>query len=262
MARGHGAPYSGTFAAIASKILSQRCGRTVDFQNMATVAADVHIIDHRIPEALKLKPSVIVLLINSYDIQFIGSPETAPSEFHLNLASLKHLVTSSRLVTIGQHYLYLDPLVQLSVFLNAGADDAHGYVAIPLPRQWETRVEEMGAIIDRISAQAKAAHVPFVLVYAPRRAQVLLEMPKYHRANVDALELDRRLHAIAETDGVTFLDTTPSLASSKRYNDLFYISDGHPTVEGHAIIARDVASTLLTLPAFAGCDRSPLPMPS
>jgi hypothetical protein len=263
MARGHGAPYEATFSARAGKLLSRRCGKPVDFQNLSTDVNDVPILDHRVPEALKLKPSAILLLISSYDIQNVDArPPSQKQKQHLDLASLKHLVTTSRLVTVGQHYIYEDPAAQISVFLNTGADDSHGYAVTPLPAKWEARVEHLGAIVARGSAEAKAAKVPFILAYAPRRAQVLLDIPKYRRPNVDPLAIDRRLQQIAAADGAIFIDTTPSFAASPRYNSLFYIADGHPTAEGHAIIARDVASTLLTLPAFAGCDRSPLPMPS
>jgi hypothetical protein len=263
MARGHGAAYDTTFSARAAKMLGRRCNKPVDFQNLSTDVNDVPTLDHRVPEALKLKPSAILLLISSYDIQNVDAhPSTARQKQHLDFATLKHLFTSSRLVTVGQHYIYEDPAAQISVFLNTGSDDAHGYAVTPLPAKWEARVEKFGAIVDRGSAEARAANVPFILAYAPRRAQVLLDMPKYRRPNVDPLAIDRRLQQVAAADGAIFVDTTPSFAASPLYNSLFYIADGHPTAAGHAIIARDIVSTLLTLPAFAGCDRSPAPTPS
>ena len=262
MARGHGVSYDDTFAGRDEKILGRRCGKTVDFQNMSTDANGVATVDHRISEALALKPDVLMLMISSYDIQVVDTPTHASDQKAPARMSPKKLLLSSRLVTVGQHYLYRDPAAQISVFLNTPGDDGHGYASDPLPRRWETRVAKMGEIIDRIGVQAKAANVPFILAYAPRRAQVLLDIPKFRRPNVDPLALDRRLQKIAAAAGAIFLDTTPSFAASPKFNSLFYVADGHPAAEGHAVIARDVASTMLKMPAFASCDRSPLPMPS
>ncbi len=262
MARGHGVSYDDTFAGRDEKILGRRCRKTVDFQNMSTDANGVATVGHRTSEALALRPNVLILMISSYDIQVVDTPTHASDQKRSNRFSVKKLLLSSRLFTVGQHYLYQDPVAQITVFLSTPGDDGHGYASDPLPPRWATRVDKMGEIIARIGEQAKAANIPFILAYAPRRAQVLLDIPKYRRPNVDPLAIDRRLQQIAAANGAIFIDTTPSFAASPRYNSLFYIADGHPTAEGHAIIARDVASTLLTLPAFAGCDRSPLPMPS
>ena len=259
MARGHGAPYESAFAGRDEKILGRRCAKPVDFQNMATDANGVATVDHRVAEALALRPDALILMISSYDIQNIDTPTGAQSAKRAHAMSMKQLIMSSRLVTVGQHYLYQDPAAQISVFLGTPSDDGHGYAVDPLPPRWEARVAKTGDIVGEVAARAKAAGIPFILAYAPRRAQMLLDIPKYRRPNADPLALDRRLARIAAATGAMFVDTTPSFAASKRYNSLFYVADGHPTAEGHAVIARDIAAALLTLPAFANCDRSPLP---
>ncbi len=254
---GYGVPYDQTFAARASKTLSARCGARVDFQNLATEADDVPTSDRRVPEALRLKPNAVLLLINSYDLQSIDASPDAPVPAHgFNMATVKAIIENSNLLKRGQHYLYRDPAMQISVFLKSGVDDTNGYTATPLPAKWEARVKALDALLVRMRARTEAAGIPLILAYEPRRVQVLLDIPRFRRPNVDPLGLDRRLREIAAADGVRFVDLTPPFAASRNYNDLFYTSDGHPTSEGDVVVADAIVSELLAQPTFAQCDRN------
>ena len=67
-ARGALVNYNESFAGLASATLSKQCGATVDFQNLGTEPSDVDRIDQRIPEALGLHPSAIVMTIGPFDL--------------------------------------------------------------------------------------------------------------------------------------------------------------------------------------------------
>src|SRR4051794_382729 len=124
-ARGALVNYPDTFAARASAVLSQRCGDLVDFQNLGTEPTDVDRIALRIPEALALRPSAIVMTIGPYDLEHLKDPpptSDAPQERHWrpNLQSMVELLRESRLFLLMQSYLYRDPSFQIRAFLLNG----------------------------------------------------------------------------------------------------------------------------------------------
>ncbi len=259
IARGHGVPYPETFAARASAALSHACGETVDFQNLGNDAADILRLDRRMPEALALKPRVIVMLITTTDLQHMNddySVEDQPPPRHasgLSLIQIMDLLRESHLFLIGQHFLYRDPAVQVTAFTRNGVDDMNGYVVDPLPPKWQTRVDEIAALLKRMTAVTTPAGVKVVLVYVPRRVHAVLKMPRYADRRLNARVLDQGLAAAARASGVDFLDTTPDFAAARDFNSLFYLADGHPSGGGHAVIAKAVETRLLQTPAFQSC---------
>ena len=88
-ARGALVNYDDSFAARASAALSKQCGATVDFQNLGTEPTDVDRVDLRIPEALALHPSAIVMTVGPFDLIHLkdGPPVADQQEptAHFNL---------------------------------------------------------------------------------------------------------------------------------------------------------------------------------
>jgi hypothetical protein len=253
-ARGALVAYEHTFAARASAALTGACRRIVDFQNLGTEAADLDRNDLRISEALALKPTAIVIVIGPYDIEHLKETTqgAATAGFQFNLHDLDAQLRKSRLFLVGQHYLYRDPAVQIAAFLRNG-DESSRYLQNPLPETWRKQVDDVGALLGRITAQTAPANVPVLLFYLPTRTQAALAISKYARPGIDTAALGEALRATATQNGVAFVDTTPDFAGARDFGSLFYQADGHPTAEGHAVIAERVESTLLKLPAFGQC---------
>lgn len=254
-ARGALVAYEQTFAAQASAALTRACGSMVDFQNLGTGWDEVDQIDRRIPEALALKPTAIVIVIGPYDVEHLKDPSQGASKamgFPFNLHDLDAQLRKSRLFLVGQHYLYRDPAVHIAAFLRNGSESS-GYLRIPLPESWHKRVEDIGALLDRITAQTAPARVPVLVFYLPARPQAALEIPKYARPDVDPTGLGKALRAVSTRAGAVFVDTTPDFAGADDFGSLYYPADGHPTPAGHSVIAKRMDSTLLSLPGFARC---------
>jgi lysophospholipase L1-like esterase len=55
----------------------------------------------------------------------------------------------------------------------------------------------------------------------------------------------RRLDAWCKSRGVTCIDTAPALTAAATSNPLYYPLDGHPTSDGHAVIADAIYAALL-----------------
>jgi hypothetical protein len=259
-ARGALVNYSDSFAARASAFLSKRCGGLVDFQNLGTESFDADRVDKRIPEALALKPSAIVMTIGPFDVMHLKDPTPGPSERAppepLNVRSAVQLLRQSRLFLLMQSYLYRDPAFQIRAFLLNG--DKADYVRGPLSAAWRQRVDDVGDLLGRMTAETAPAGVPVLLFYVPERAQAALAALKPEPPGVDPFVLASGLAAVARRHGVQFFDATPAYAAAPDFQSLFYLTDGHPRAGGHAALADVVENSLLAEPAFARCEGSTL----
>jgi hypothetical protein len=247
--------YADSFAARASAFLFERCGGLVDFQNLGTEPPDVDRIDLRIPEALRLKPAAIVMTIGPYDLIHLKDPPPSaggqqPPE-RLNLRSIVSTLRESRLFLVMQYYLYRDPAFQIRAFLLNG--DPADYARRPLSAVWRQRVDDLGELLRRITAEASPAGVPVLLVYAPERAQAAMAATKSVPPGADPFVLTAALRDVARRNGVQFFDATPAFANAPDFYSLFYLTDGHPRDGGHAALAGVIEQGLLAEPAFAGC---------
>jgi hypothetical protein len=256
-ARGALVDYEESFAARASAVLSSKCGGLVDFQNLGSEPTDVDRIDLRMPEALALRPSAIVMTIGPFDlIHLKDTPHSADSVRRLERFNLRNAVTmlrESRLFLLMQYHLYSDPSFQIQAFLLNGAPA--DYVRRPLNAAWRHRVDDLGDLLGRITARTAPNHVPVLLFYIPERAQVALARLPSDPPGVDPFVLDPALEQVAIQHGVRFFDTTKAFASAPDFQSLFYLTDGHPKNGGHAALAGSVEQGLLLEPAFAVCQR-------
>jgi hypothetical protein len=253
-ARGALVPYAETFAARASAALRARCHRMVDFQNLATDSRDLRYVPKRVAEALSLAPDAVMMLIGPYDIEhFAAGLATGPTLTPLRIATyLREL----RLFEVAQYALYRDPAVQIHAFLRNGAASS-GYAIDPLPAFWQSRLAQIGTLLDGIAKPLGAAGTPFILIYVPERALAAMARPEYAGLTAGLHANPRALPAalgkIAARSGAIYADATPSFASAIDFNDLYYRTDGHPSAGGHGLIAGQASAALLGLPAFAGC---------
>ncbi len=254
-ARGVLVAYPESFAARASAFLSDRCAGLVDFQNLATIPPDVDRIDQRIPEALGLKPSAIVMTIGPYDLIHLKDPPPSTGGQQQperpNLRSAVNLLRSSRLFLVMQYYLYRDPAFQIRAFLLNG--DPADYVRRPLSAVWRQRVDDFGDLLHRITAETAPAGVPVLLVYVPERAQAAMAAMQSEPPGVDPFVLTAALDDVARRNGVQFLDGTPAFAHAPDFYSLYYLTDGHLRDGGHAALAGVFEQGLLAEPAFARC---------
>lgn len=249
--------YDQSFAARASAALSAKCGGVVDFQNLGSEPPDVDRIDLRMPEALALKPSAIVMTIGSFDLVHLKDPPptaegAAPPE-HFNLRGVVAMLRESRLFLLMQYHLYSDPSFQIRAFLLNG--DPADYVRRPLSPAWRKRVADIGDLLGRITAQTAADHVPVLLFYVPERAHVALGRLPSDPPGVDPFILGEALEKVAARHDVHFVDATRTFALVPDFQSLFYLTDGHPKEGGHAALAGLVEQGLLSEPAFAACKR-------
>ena len=161
------------------------------------------------------------------------------------------MLRESRLFLVMQSYLYRDPAFQIRAFLLNG--DPADYVRRPLSAIWRQRVEEVGDLLRRITAETSPAGVPMLLVYVPERAQSAMAAMRSAPPGVDPFVLTAALDDVARRNGVRFLDGTPAFANAPDFYSLYYLTDGHPRDGGHAALAGVIEQGLLAEAAFSRC---------
>jgi hypothetical protein len=256
VAQGSKVDYAESFAARASSALSDRCGTSVDFQNLASSGEFLDRVDLRIPEALALRPSAIVMMIGVYDVMHLKEDPSPAQEEHpgkFNMHAVLTALRDSRLFLVLEGHLYRDPAFHVRGFLLRG--DAGDYVRSPLNAQWRQRVADVGDLLGRITALTAPAHVPVLLFYSPERPQAALAAEASARPGIDPLALGEALGAEASKHGVRFFDSTQAFAHAPDFQSLYYVTDGHPRAAGHALLAAAVQQALLSEPAFGRCTR-------
>lgn len=254
-ARGALVNYEDSFAARVSATLSHACGGLVDVQNLGTEPTDVDRIDRRIAEAVALKPAAIVMTVGTHDLMHLKDPppsqtQTEPKRIDLRWLVLK--LRDSRLFLLMQYELYRDPQFQVRAFLLNG--DPADNVRRPLTAIWQKRVDDFGDLLGRITAQT---NIPVLLVYIPERAQAALARSHSAPPGVDPYVLQNALLRTAKAHDVTFLDATPAFADAPDFQNLYYLTDGHPREGGHEAIASVLDRAILAEPAFAHCAGRP-----
>lgn len=121
-----------------------------------------------------------------------------------------------------------------------------------LTRAWSEGWDVTEVILDSMRDVAAAHGAQFLLVDAPSKWEIYpddwAELRSRHRLAESGWDLDgprRRLAAIAERDGISYLDVRPALrASAPNGPRLFYRNDVHWTPAGHAVVARALADRL------------------
>ncbi len=256
IARGARVKYEETFSALSSAFLSKRCGDSVDFQNLGTWINDLGLLDQRVPEALALRPSAIILTISPYDLeqqQYLApEPRGEQPAARFNLDTILRTMRGSRLfVFITSKVYYHDPSLQVKSFLRH--DDQSAYVRPPLSPAWQKRLADFGAILGRITAQTAPAHVPVLVFLVPDRVQAALQAMPNKPPGVDPLALGLALKSLAAQLGAKVFDATGAFASVPDFGTLYFVADGHPRPAAHAALAGVVEQALLSEPAFARC---------
>ena len=250
VSRGYLVPYPETFAALATRRLTELCGRPVDFQNLATESVDLPKLPRQIEQALSLKPDAIVMTMTAYDVQQVVSGRDAVARLTARQWVAKKL-NVMRLFNVLKYYRNENLAVFLDNFLQLGA--TADYLRAPLADLWAPQFRALDDLFERAERLAHHDNVPFVLMFVPLLPQVLLARRDFARPGADPYQLSRLVGTIARSHGFTYIDDTANFAAVDDPGSLFYRVDGHPSGPGHAVIAGDVVASLLRQPAFAAC---------
>ena len=267
VAEGYLVPGDEIFPAQAAKTLSQACARPVEFQNLGTEGAAPIYSYRRLREALALKPDLVVMAINPWDVEQQIDPklmamrkdprpiDQAPALIiKLSpLQKLQSLVRDSRTLLVAQHYLLQNRDIFLNLYLHGG--DHTAFVKVPFTPAWDKRFRDVDLLLGEMAAEFHSAGVPFLVLAVPERAQALMLTTPNLPANVDPYAFDRRISQIAAQYGILYVDGLKALAQVPKPDRLFFVVDGHPTPEAHVLMGQAIARKLIAakIAPFSSC---------
>ncbi len=113
-----------------------------------------------------------------------------------------------------------------------------------LSPEWKNRLRHFDSNAAQIEQQAAAAGVPMVAVLVPYRSQASMISMGEWPAGYNPYKLDDELRAIITSHGGTYVSILPGFRSVPNAEQYYLPIDGHPTAEGHAILAELLAKAL------------------
>ena len=266
-------PFEHTWFVRTAHDLAEECGRPVDVQSLVQINrtpehldfGDFNIIARRLPEAIALKPQLVVLVVTPYDLTEMPDggfnpvidPETVKPTVQPARAGIiefaKSLKQVSRTVSVAQHFIYRDTNLYVWTYLHYG--DKAAFLHAQMTPRWQERIAYLDAAVDYISAQLKPTGTPLVVAYAPAEVEGYLIADKIQIPDVDGESLARTVGAIAGRHGAIFADGASAFQGVHDVQNYFYRADGHLNGAGHEVFGDAVAGALISAKSFGYCDR-------
>ncbi len=265
--------YDHQFSTRTASALTQALGRPVEVQNLSRAGCYPICAYRLVDEALALKPDVLVMVIDPYDVEHIQPDDVTdpnkplpPRRVALANAShptligrLKGLVIESSTGLAAEHFLFQgDSALYARMYLQNG--DRAGYLHAPLSPAWKERLKNYEFFLDAIASKARAANVPVVLENIPNFAQSATAKLPSPPPQVDPYAFDKQLKEICERHGIQFVDSLPYFQRLANVSTAYYVVDTHPNSEGHALISQALVDGLLK-EQRAALERTHAPQP-
>jgi hypothetical protein len=156
---------------------------------------------------------------------------------------LVKVLRSSRVMLMGQHFLYMNEDEYLPLYLQHGEEA--DFLRPPLSPVWQAKLALFDQEVATIAQRANAKGASFMIVYVPQRAQALLLKWRHLPKGVEPSLLGRDIGEIAARHDVGYLDLTKTIGDRPDVVSLFYPVDSHPDVAGSEIIGQSVANALV-----------------
>jgi hypothetical protein len=252
-----------TIGTQTSRALTQALGRPVEVQNLSRDSCYAPCAYRLLDDALALKPDLLIIAINSHDMervepgQFAHRNEPLPAiDANPNdrnpATRLNRLLMSSAVGSLATYWYLQDSSNYAKLYLKYG--DRADFLRTPATPRWEARYAEYDLLFGDMADKAQAAGVPVVLFEIPSFAQAaVLRMP--HRpAGVDPHVFNQRLEQIASRHHAQFVESLDIFNGEPKLSDDFYVVELHQNPKGYRLVAQALVEQLLAKqrPALTG----------
>jgi len=254
-----------TFAALLPLTLSQVTGRRIELYNESMGWGYAHSVSLRFDQVLAVQPDLILWVVTPGDIQaasvIVQDSAAYRAERSLNLAgrawlhvkrafgsnstvdALSQVFGRTRSAMMLRHFLFQSQSEYLRSYLMSG-DAIMGQLRAEPSADWKGYLTNFDADAADVERRARAAGVPLVAMLAPYPAQVaMISMGKWP-ADYDPYKLDSEVRSIIESHGGIYITILPDYRTIPNPERGFFLVDGHPNPEGHALLASLLASEL------------------
>jgi hypothetical protein len=249
--------YDQTFAARTAKDLTRILGRPVEIQNLGRMGCNPVCVYHQTGEALALKPDILILGIDAYDIRHLDLAQMPFRDMEVlprqaadptgdvsdPLMSLKAFINRSVSMLAAEHFVFQNTSTYCRIYLHYG--DNADYLRKPFSPLWEKRLAAFEILLTDMARTSSAAHVPMVLIGLPGLPQAALAKENQLPAGIDPNALNERLKQMSLRLGVQFVDGSETLRNAPELNKLFYVTDGHLNGDGSAFVSQGLVEQLI-----------------
>jgi len=131
-------------------------------------------------------------------------------------------------------------------------DGTIGYLRSTPSPEWKRRLAEFDENFATITAQAKKAGVPVVVLVLPTHVEADMISMGDIPPGYNPYEIGEQLRSIVTRNGETYVDILPGLRKDPAIQRGYFALDGHPNALGHKILAKVMAEDLSsgTIPAL------------
>lgn len=260
LTQGYLVPYEQSYPVRVGASLATSCHRAIDVQDVASIGYNWNRAKLDFDEAVKLAPDLLITSIVPFDLErdpadFEASsapaaPAPEPPLLNRIYVAIKE---QARSAYVAQYFYFKNAEAFTDLYLHYG--EKANFLRTPFTPFWQSRLDTYEKLLADMADQARAAHVPLVLVYVPQRAQVAMISGTRTPPGVDPWAFSRAIGEIARRHGIIYVNTSDDFSHLKNAADLYYPVDGHPSGAGHAVIADAVVQRLVGLPddRFASC---------
>lgn len=259
---GYAVRYEDTMAARTAHVLTERCRRPVEFQNLGVPGEQSRKLARRSTEALTLDPDALLVVISPFDFELTadlraGNPGERTAK-KSPVRRMKAAVSSSRLLYMGSYSLLRDDGSYLPIYLRSGSNP--DFMRSPMPPRWQDALHAFDVAMGKVARGARERGVPVTLLFVPQRAEAAMASSRIEQAGFDPRQLPRMLRAIADKNGVAFADMLPEIPSDTPSATIFYPVNGHINAAGHALASSAVLRQLTMPGAFMDKCSAPAPV--
>ena len=259
-------PREETFAALLPTELSRMTGLPVDLYNESMVWRGPEGVDEHFDKILAAQPDLVLWVVTSWDVAHAATEPGLPSDsgflgrtrYRVKAALAKHSISSAASETVDavhdlldvtstglilEHFLYESQTEYVNSYLRN--DDAEaGFLNAEPSARWQKYLWNFDKDVADISAKAKAAGVPLVVVLLPNRAQAAMISIGQWPAAYDPYKLSNEIRSIVVAHGGIYADILPDYREVPNSEQGYFPKDGHPNAKGHATISSLIAKKL------------------
>jgi hypothetical protein len=265
VALGQNVQFQSTFASLLPIELKKRTGRAVEVYNEGMGFGFTHRAALHFKEVLDAEPDLVLWVLTPPDISRgdevaprdsnpdpgagYGFPKKMWRRLRASLASgsvedaAAEIFNYSKTAYMLQHLLYESQSMTISAYLSAPDAEA-GYLRSQLSARWLSSLRQFDEDAENIEGQARSAGVPLAAVMIPGRAQAAMISKGESVEGADPYKLNDELRAAIVGHGGNYIDILPDFRDLPNPERLYFTIDGHPNVEGNAVIASLLAREL------------------
>jgi hypothetical protein len=257
----HLVPFEDAWSVKAMERLGTSCKYIPNVQSLGGLGT-LNDVAKRLPEAIELRPQLVVLAITPFDVMTMPKGGFDPNPAWIEgrttrpdipgfMEWLKEQLAKSRVVVVSQHFYFMNPQKYVSTYLQYG--DKADFLRQPFTPAWQDRLVYIDNALKYMGEKLSANHIPFMVVNIPHQTQADIVGAELRFPAVDARALGVSIQKIADKYHIYYVDGLEAFNGHADAPDYYYNVDGHLNVEGNHLLGDMVNKSLASIQVHGLC---------